>query len=217
MQDSPDCLVQTQAISCLQQLHMFAPCHVNLVSLVPSLCVGGSFYTAKTGEQARPHYYSSWALILHGKALWLSSTGFILADDSFTNLSRPITPMGQSASLASVKSPEDVSADRLHFILGKDAFLCSPHSHNQMENISSGLHALQALLQDPWPRSKVSGELLSMLHGLLVTREATAVQLAVLQQVVSAAQEHVSRERPQRRRTSLSLSGCRSGEKGNSA
>lgn len=39
MQDSPDCLVQTQAISCLQQLHMFAPRHVNLSSLVPSLCV----------------------------------------------------------------------------------------------------------------------------------------------------------------------------------
>ncbi|XP_059505188.1 HEAT repeat-containing protein 5A isoform X2 [Stegostoma tigrinum] len=39
MQDSPDCLVQAQAISCLQQLHMFAPRHVNLSSLVPSLCV----------------------------------------------------------------------------------------------------------------------------------------------------------------------------------
>ncbi|XP_072123379.1 HEAT repeat-containing protein 5A isoform X1 [Mobula birostris] len=38
MQDNPDCLVQAQAISCLQQLHMFAPRHVNLSSLVPSLC-----------------------------------------------------------------------------------------------------------------------------------------------------------------------------------
>ncbi|NXC38697.1 HTR5A protein, partial [Penelope pileata] len=39
MQDNPDCLVQTQAISCLQQLHMFAPRHVNLSSLVSCLCV----------------------------------------------------------------------------------------------------------------------------------------------------------------------------------
>ncbi|XP_069494576.1 HEAT repeat-containing protein 5A isoform X2 [Ambystoma mexicanum] len=39
MQDNPDSLVQAQAISCLQQLHMFAPRHVNLSSLVPSLCV----------------------------------------------------------------------------------------------------------------------------------------------------------------------------------
>ncbi|XP_036906166.1 HEAT repeat-containing protein 5A isoform X4 [Sturnira hondurensis] len=39
MQDNPDCLVQAQAISCLQQLHMFAPRYVNLSSLVCCLCV----------------------------------------------------------------------------------------------------------------------------------------------------------------------------------
>uniref|UniRef100_A0A4W6CIH4 HEAT repeat-containing protein 5B n=1 Tax=Lates calcarifer TaxID=8187 RepID=A0A4W6CIH4_LATCA len=37
MQDHSDSLVQAAAISCLQQLHMFAPRHVNLSSLVPSL------------------------------------------------------------------------------------------------------------------------------------------------------------------------------------
>ncbi|XP_013861388.1 HEAT repeat-containing protein 5B isoform X2 [Austrofundulus limnaeus] len=39
MQDNSDSLVQAAAISCLQQLHMFAPRHVNLSSLVPCLCV----------------------------------------------------------------------------------------------------------------------------------------------------------------------------------
>ncbi|XP_055491112.1 HEAT repeat-containing protein 5B [Leucoraja erinacea] len=39
MQDHSDSLAQAAAISCLQQLHMFAPRHVNLSSLVPSLCV----------------------------------------------------------------------------------------------------------------------------------------------------------------------------------
>ncbi|NXQ10882.1 HTR5A protein, partial [Peucedramus taeniatus] len=39
MQDNPDCLVQAQAISCLQQLHMFAPRHVNLSNLVSCLCM----------------------------------------------------------------------------------------------------------------------------------------------------------------------------------
>ncbi|XP_063803533.1 HEAT repeat-containing protein 5A isoform X1 [Pseudophryne corroboree] len=38
MQENLDCLVQAQGISCLQQLHMFAPKHVNLASLVPTLC-----------------------------------------------------------------------------------------------------------------------------------------------------------------------------------
>ncbi|KAJ8308625.1 hypothetical protein KUTeg_013499 [Tegillarca granosa] len=39
MQDHPDSLVQAEAIACLQQLHMFAPRHVNLSSLVPHLCL----------------------------------------------------------------------------------------------------------------------------------------------------------------------------------
>ncbi len=83
---------------------------------------GGSFYTAETVEQARPHYYSAWATILHATALWLHSTGFIMVDEGPANLSRPVTPtsMGQSTSLSSVKSPEDVNTDRFHLILGTE-------------------------------------------------------------------------------------------------
>ncbi|XP_073980275.1 HEAT repeat-containing protein 5B isoform X3 [Rhodnius prolixus] len=39
MQDHQDPLVQAEATSCLQQLHLFAPRHVNLSSLVPNLCM----------------------------------------------------------------------------------------------------------------------------------------------------------------------------------
>lgn len=42
MSDHLDSLVQAQAISCLQQLHLFAPRHVNLSQLVPQLCVSYS-------------------------------------------------------------------------------------------------------------------------------------------------------------------------------
>ncbi|CAG2165004.1 unnamed protein product, partial [Oppiella nova] len=38
MQEHDDFMVQAEAIGCLQQLHMFAPKHVNLSSLVPVLC-----------------------------------------------------------------------------------------------------------------------------------------------------------------------------------
>ncbi|KAK9890049.1 hypothetical protein WA026_008857 [Henosepilachna vigintioctopunctata] len=38
MQDHQDPLVQAEATGCLQQLHLFAPKHVNLSSLVPTLC-----------------------------------------------------------------------------------------------------------------------------------------------------------------------------------
>ncbi|KAL4613050.1 HEAT repeat-containing protein 5A [Arapaima gigas] len=168
---------------------------------------GGAFYTAETVESARPHYCSSWAPILHATALWLKSTGFFVVDDGPANLSRPVTPtsMGQSMSLSSIQSPEDVNTDRLHLILGITIeFLCSPHSDAQMEDILSCLHALQSLLDVPWPRSKIgtdqalSVELLSVLHRLIVTRESPSIQLAVLElvhQVVCAAQEHVKEKR----------------------
>uniref|UniRef100_A0A7N6BF14 HEAT repeat-containing protein 5A n=1 Tax=Anabas testudineus TaxID=64144 RepID=A0A7N6BF14_ANATE len=156
---------------------------------------GGSFYTAETVNQARVHYSSSWAPILHATSLWLHSTG------------QPATPtsMGQSSSVSRHKSPEDVNSDRLHLILGIGVeFLCSPHSEDQMENITSCLRALQALLDVSWPRAKIgndqalSVELLSVLHRLLVTRESASVHLAVLdllQQIVMAAQEHVREKR----------------------
>lgn len=38
MQDHQDPIVQAEATGCLQQLHLFAPRHVNLSSLVPNLC-----------------------------------------------------------------------------------------------------------------------------------------------------------------------------------
>ncbi|XP_060939458.1 HEAT repeat-containing protein 5A [Limanda limanda] len=168
---------------------------------------GGFFFTAETLNQARAHYSSSWAPVLHATSLWLHSTGFVMSDDSPVTLSRPATPtsMGQTDSGGGAKSPEEVGADRLHFILGISVeFLCSPHSDDQMENITSCLRALQALLDVPWPRARIgndqvlSVELLSVLHRLMVTRESVCVQLAVmdlLSQVVTAAQEHVREKR----------------------
>ncbi|XP_028251325.1 HEAT repeat-containing protein 5A isoform X3 [Parambassis ranga] len=168
---------------------------------------GGSFYTAETINQARAHYSSSWAPVLHATSLWLHSTGFVMSDDTPTSLSRPATPtsMGYTSSVGGAKSPEDINTDRLHLILGISVeFLCSPHSEDQMENITSCLRALQALLDVSWPRAKIgnnqvlSVELLSVLHRLMVTRESVSVQLAVLdllRQIVTAAQEHVREKR----------------------
>ncbi|XP_061631821.1 HEAT repeat-containing protein 5A isoform X3 [Phyllopteryx taeniolatus] len=168
---------------------------------------GGSFFTAETANQARSHYASSWAPILHATALWLHSTGFVTYEDTPGNLSRPVTPnsMGHSGSADDAESPEDVNAERLHLILGLSVhFLCSPRSEEQMENIASCLQALQALLDVPWTRAKIASdrllsvELLSVLHRLLVTRESASVQAAVadlLGQIVRATQEHVREKR----------------------
>lgn len=57
MQEGPDCLVQSRAISCLQQLHMFSPVHVNLASLVPALCVSSLDKAIfKRGEYSAPNF-----------------------------------------------------------------------------------------------------------------------------------------------------------------
>jgi len=37
-------------------------------------------------------------------------------------------------------------------------FLCSPRSDAAMENFIACLHALQALFDVPWPRSKIGGD-----------------------------------------------------------
>ncbi|XP_074091462.1 HEAT repeat-containing protein 5A isoform X3 [Macrotis lagotis] len=170
---------------------------------------GGAFYTAETSENAKPHYHNSWALILHATALWLTSTGFIVADpdEGATNLSRPVTPttMCQGSSGSAVKSPEDVYTDRFHLILGISVeFLCSLRSDATMESITACLHALQALLDVPWPRSKIGSdqdlgvELLNVLHRVILTRESPSIQLAsleVVRQIIYAAQEHVKEKR----------------------
>uniref|UniRef100_A0A671DWK9 HEAT repeat-containing protein 5A n=1 Tax=Rhinolophus ferrumequinum TaxID=59479 RepID=A0A671DWK9_RHIFE len=171
---------------------------------------GGAFYTAETSENAKLHYYNSWALILHATALWLTSTGFVVADpdEGASNLSRPVTPTSMcqgSSSGAAVKSPEDVYTDRFHLILGISVeFLCSLRSDATMESITACLHALQALLDVPWPRSKIGSdqdlgiELLNVLHRVILTRESPSIQLAsleVVRQIICAAQEHVKEKR----------------------
>ncbi|XP_021099488.1 HEAT repeat-containing protein 5A isoform X6 [Heterocephalus glaber] len=171
---------------------------------------GGTFYTAETTENAKLHYYNSWALILHATALWLTSTGFVVADpdEGASNLSRPVTPTSMcqgSSSRAAVKSPEEIYTDRFHLILGISVeFLCSLRSDATMESITACLHALQALLDVPWPRSKIGTdqdlgiELLNVLHRVILTRESPSIQLAsleVVRQIICAAQEHVKEKR----------------------
>nr|XP_033808052.1 HEAT repeat-containing protein 5A isoform X2 [Geotrypetes seraphini] len=171
---------------------------------------GGAFYTAETCESVKTHYCSAWAPILHATALWLNSTGFVVVDEDEggSNLSRPVTPtsMGHdSGSRATVKSPEDVNTERFHLILGISVeFLCCPRPDAPLESITACLYALQALLDVPWPRSKIGGdqdltvELLNVLHRLILTRESPDIQLAALEvgrQILCAVQEHVKEKR----------------------
>lgn len=86
------------------------------------LVSGGSFYTAEALDQARQHYFSSWAPILHATVLWLNSNELLMTDEGPASLSRPVTPtsMGQSTTRDSAKSEEDIRVERLYLILGQE-------------------------------------------------------------------------------------------------
>ena len=49
-------------------------------------------------------------------------------------------------------------------------FLCSPHSEDQMENITSCLRALQALLDVSWPRAKIGNDQVPEFTPVVLTR-----------------------------------------------
>ncbi|XP_039207826.1 HEAT repeat-containing protein 5A isoform X2 [Crotalus tigris] len=90
MQDHPDCLVQAQAISCLQQLHMFAPHHVNLSSLVKCLCVNlsSSYLLLRRAVLACLHQ------LVQREAVEVSEHAVVLAKDSREEFT-PVVNIGE--------------------------------------------------------------------------------------------------------------------------
>lgn len=78
MQDHSDSLVQAAAISCLQQLHMFAPRHVNLSSLVPCLCVRYNDYGIPQAISMICLNLKTNFLLHHGIQVHLSSSHLLL-------------------------------------------------------------------------------------------------------------------------------------------
>ena len=95
MQNHPDSLVQAEAINCLQQLHVFAPSHINLGTVVRKLCINLSSphlllrratvacfrqlsqreakdvceHASAAGEELNKHQQSSYAVVIGDKGL----------------------------------------------------------------------------------------------------------------------------------------------------
>ena len=95
MQNHADSLVQAEAINCLQQLHVFAPSHINLGTVVRKLCVNLSSphlllrratvaclrqlsqreakevceYASAAGEELNKRQQSSYAVVIGDKGL----------------------------------------------------------------------------------------------------------------------------------------------------
>lgn len=66
---------------------------------------GGSFYTAETVNQARAHYCSAWAPILHATALWLHGNGQCCCCCCSSSSSSSFTSSSSSSSILMSDGP----------------------------------------------------------------------------------------------------------------
>ncbi|XP_062895810.1 HEAT repeat-containing protein 5B [Mobula hypostoma] len=164
---------------------------------------GGAFYTPETIDNARLHYRTSWAPILHAVALWLNSTGFTIAHEPAVHTGQK-TQTGTFLNQTSGGSPktlQEINTDRLHLIFGISIeFLCSPRPENPLEHVTSCLKALCTLLDSPCAVTYIGEdkllivELFNVLHRLLLTCGPPSVQrqvTMVVQQTIRAAQDHL--------------------------
>nr|XP_006814260.1 PREDICTED: HEAT repeat-containing protein 5B-like [Saccoglossus kowalevskii] len=181
---------------------------------------GGAFYNAETMENARPHYRNSWPPMLYAAALWLNDRGFANVEkekkdkrsNSFGNNdgTRVMTGRGGASVMAEAeKTPEEINSDRFHLIqsICVEA-LCNPRSSEPIETVSMCLKALHAMLDTPWPRTKLGKdqalaiELLNVLHRLLLTRDMPITQLAVMdvvKQVIIAMEENLEQMKAEKK------------------
>ncbi|XP_013379521.1 HEAT repeat-containing protein 5B-like isoform X2 [Lingula anatina] len=176
-----------------------------LLSLPPELssqlpAEGGTFYWADTIDSSRLHYKKSWAPMLYAVALWLNEGGHATnPKESSSAATTPVEPPPANMQ------PDELDDDRFFLLIGicMEA-MCSPASVQPLENVEMCLKSMYALLDKPWPRSRLgkdsalSIEVLNVMHRLILTRENPSTQqlvLGVVQQVVKAAQEHFEAER----------------------
>ncbi|XP_057651452.1 HEAT repeat-containing protein 5B [Diorhabda carinulata] len=197
--DSLLTLVQPELIS-LSQYWMMALKDHALLSLPNEFSSqlphdGGAFYTNETMDLSRPYYASFWPPILHATALWLNSGNFKTSNrdnnERFNNNQN--------------NRDNDNSSDRFHLLFGicMEA-LCSPRSVEPLESIITCLKALYTVLDTKYTRvllmsdSSLGIEMCNVLHRLILTRDNHNCQLLcleILQQVVKAAQENISKKK----------------------
>ena len=115
---------------------------------------GGAFYSNDTAESARKHYKATWTPILEAAAVWLTYGG------GFDNMaeSEEVEEADEAANAAVKSSPEDVSRDRFHLLLGVCVeALSNTRSASDLtkDQVLGCLKSLAALLDSPWARQEV--------------------------------------------------------------
>ncbi|XP_035216852.1 HEAT repeat-containing protein 5B-like isoform X2 [Stegodyphus dumicola] len=163
---------------------------------------GGAFYSSDTMDTVRKFYKDTWPPVLNAATLWLCHGGFEeTCKASTSNLPRNL----HSYLVQSNRTPDEINADFFHLIFGicLEA-LCGPYASSTVDYVMICLHSLIQLLNHPLPSkvlgedSQLSIELANVLHRLLLTRECTESQLAVMevaQLLVTAHKNFIESER----------------------
>ncbi len=162
---------------------------------------GGTFYSVDVMDSVKPYYDSNWSSLLHAAAIWLQGRGFqeMMKDEKkvmSSGLPPPLLSSGRNSGGPPVVQNSDPQVDRFHLILGLSVqCLCASATLDQPLVLTSCLRALGRLLLGGSPSSqkggvvwdvlssdrRISVEMLSMLHRLLLTCQAPPTHVLALQ------------------------------------
>lgn len=171
---------------------------------------GGAFYSPDVADCVRPYYESNWSSLLHAAAIWLQERGFEeLATagggkeraGTTASLPRPLlSPSGTqdggrkggATSPPVLKPAEPRWWNSFHLVLGLAAqSLCLPETLDRPLVVSDCLRALRRLLGSGAAQevlggdARVSVEVLSVLHRLLLTSQQPSAHMLALEIAVA--------------------------------
>lgn len=197
---------------------LFLP--AEFVSQLPP--TGGTFYSVDVMDNVKPYYQSNWSSLLHAASIWLQERGFVElerreAKKPSVGLPQPLLSTSGKQRSGSPAKAVDPRLDHFYLILGLGMqSLCLPETLDHPHVISDCLRALQRLLSSGLAQevlgadSRVSIEILSMLHRLLLTSQlpsthVMALHIAAL--VGGILREAVGKAAPQQDHTEADKNG----------
>ena len=162
---------------------------------------GGAFYSVDVMDDIRPYYEANWSSLLHAAAIWLQERGFAELEHegakkpATVGLPQPLLSMsGGKRRPVSPPAASDQRCDYFHLVLGlATQSLCLPATLEHAHVISDCLRALQRVLRTGVAQevlgadARISIEILSMLHRLLLTSQLPSSHIMALNIAVTVS------------------------------
>ena len=143
---------------------------------------GGTFFSINVMDVVRPYYEANWSALLHAAAIWLKMNS--KKEEAKQSLPQPLL----SGSGSGAFSPLAGGMDDFHLVLGLAVqSLCFSSTLDHPLTLNNCLQALKILLsserasQELLASSRLSTELLSVIHRVLLTCQNKAMHILGLQ------------------------------------